>query len=209
MVEDSIPGGGINRAGSHSEPAQLTNIGGTLYFFATESDFTGRELWRINALGIAEIVEDAVPGGGITPGTGSSDVRNLTNVNGTLYFSCSDGTNGTELWRVNPGGVAVMVEDSVPGGGIRPGSASSIQGYSYFTNVGGTLYFNANDGTNGVELWRINSAGTAEIVEDAIPGGGIAPGSATSTPRSLANINGQLYFSANDGTNGVRIVANQ
>ncbi len=40
----------------------------------------------------------------------------------------------------------VLVKD------IRAGSAGSDP--RYLTNVNGTLYFRANDGANGVELWK-------------------------------------------------------
>ena len=65
---------------------------------------------------------------------------------------------------------AVMVEDAVPGGGINPGNANSSP--RSFTDVNGRLYFVANDGPNGEELWRLNGS-VAELVEDAVPGGGI------------------------------------
>ena len=42
-----------------------------------------------------------------------------------------------------------MVEDAVAGGGINPDEDSNPR---YLTNVNGTLYFQANDGTNGEEL---------------------------------------------------------
>lgn len=47
-------------------------------------------------------------------------------------------------------------------GGIQPGSGGSYP--SYLTNVGGTLFFRALDGSNGFELWRLSGSGTAEMV---------------------------------------------
>ena len=81
-----------------------------------------------------------------------SDLGNLTNVNGTLFFTAKDVTHGTELWR-SDGTVAgtSLVKD------IRSGSDSSDPGL--LTNVNGTLFFTANDGTTGRELWK--SDGTA------------------------------------------------
>ncbi|MFN9970192.1 MAG: hypothetical protein ACK58T_09875, partial [Phycisphaerae bacterium] len=116
--------GGINSRGIGSRPQEMINVSGTVYFTARRA-VHGFELWRIGASGIAEIVEDVVPGGGIAPGNTDSEARSLTNVNGRLYFIADDTVNGTELWRVNAGGTAEMVEDGVAGGGINPGSAGS------------------------------------------------------------------------------------
>jgi ELWxxDGT repeat protein len=70
----------------------------------------------------------------------------LTNVNGKLYFSANDGSDGFELWQSNgtSAGTA-MVQD------IRPGVRGSDP--AYLTNVSGHLFFSANDGTHGFELW--------------------------------------------------------
>jgi ELWxxDGT repeat protein len=95
----------------------------------------------------------------------------MANVNGTLYFRANDGTNGNELWRINATGQAEMVDDSVTGGGINPGSAGSDP--TFLTVANATLYFQATDGTNGIELWRIDASGQAVIVEDGVVGGGI------------------------------------
>jgi uncharacterized delta-60 repeat protein len=202
MVEDTVAGGGISPGSSSSNPGDLTNVNGTLYFRAFDN-VNGAELWRINSSGVAEMVEDTVAGGGISPGSSGSYPFPLTNVNGTLYFRAFDDANGFELWRINSSGVAEMVEDSVAGGGISPGSNNSSP--AYLTNVNGTLYFRANNDFNGTELWRINSSGVAEIVEDAVAGGGVKPGFASSYPSSLTNVNGTLYFRANDDFNGTEL----
>ena len=60
-------------------------------------------------------------------------------INGVSYFSATDGSNGTELWKLDVNG-ATMVKD------IAPGSASSNP--LYLTVIGSTLYFIANDGIN-------------------------------------------------------------
>jgi trimeric autotransporter adhesin len=67
-------------------------------------------------------------------------------------------------------------------------------GPSDLTNVDGKLYFAANDGKLGVELWKSNgtAAGT-KMVKDIIPG------SESSDPSDMTNVNGTLYFVANDG----------
>ncbi len=88
----------------------------------------------------------------------------LTNVNGTLYFGASDGTNGTELWKSDGTSAGtVQVRD------IRPGASDAFP--DYLTNVNGTLYFRANDGANGTELWKSDgtSAGTV-LVRNISPG---------------------------------------
>ena len=42
--------------------------------------------------------------------------RNLTNVNGTLFFAADDGTNGCELWKSDGTAAGtVLVKDIRPG----------------------------------------------------------------------------------------------
>jgi ELWxxDGT repeat protein len=133
----------------------------------------------------------------ILPSTTASSPSNTisVNVNGTenLFFTATNATNGTELWR-SDGTTAgtVMVKD------INPGTANSLP--LYLTNVDGIVYFRANDGTNGIELWRSNgtAAGTY-MVKD------IRPGTTSTAIANLYNLNGVLYFSANDGTNGLEL----
>ena len=83
----------------------------------------------------------------------------------------------------------MMVQD------IFPGSMGSDP--FDLTNVNGTVFFNANDGVHGSELWESNgtAAGTV-MVRD------IAPGNTGSNPEYLINLNGILLFTANDGIHG-------
>jgi ELWxxDGT repeat protein len=80
------------------------------------------------------------------------------------------------------------------------------------TDVNGTLFFVADDGVHGGELWVSDGtlAGT-HLVQDINPlitcdSLGSNPGSGShpcgSKPEHLANVNGTLYFAANDGTHG-------
>ncbi len=163
-------------------------VGGELYFDAADAEH-GTELWRSNGTsGGTEMVAD------IQVGTGSSNPAALTNVNGTLYFSADDGVHGAELWRSDgtPGGTT-MVED------IRTVPSPSVgSGPSELANVGGTLFFMANDGEHGQELWRSDAEGTT-MVKD------IHEGALSSEPRELSSLDGTLVFRADDGVHGAEL----
>jgi ELWxxDGT repeat protein len=81
---------------------------------------------------------------------------------------------------------------------IWPGLSDSYP--NYLANVNGTLFLQANDGTNGVELWKSDgtAAGTVMVMD-------IQPGAGSSNPLYLTNVNGMLFFAANDGTNGAEL----
>jgi ELWxxDGT repeat protein/autotransporter-associated beta strand protein len=170
-----------------SNPIELTDVGGTLYFSAADSA-NGRELWKSNGTAAGTVrVSD------INPGPGDSGPTFLTNVNGTLFFSATDGNGDTELWK----------SDGTPGGTIRvrdinPGPASS--GPSYLTAVGGTLYFTAFDDIRGNELWK--SDGT---LAGTVPVSDINPGIGSSQISELTNVGGTLFFTAFDGTSGFEL----
>ena len=62
----------------------------------------------------------------------------------------------------------------------------------------GALYFAADDGETGAELWRYDGM-TATRVTDIYPGGG------SSDPSYLTVFDGALYFSATDSVNGTEV----
>src|SRR5262249_58532624 len=70
------------------------------------------------------------------------------------------------------------------------------------TAVGGTLFFTANDGVNGEELWKSDGteAGTV-LVKDINPGSAFGYGYG-SRPYELTAVGGTLFFTADDGAHG-------
>ncbi|WP_434389161.1 ELWxxDGT repeat protein [Melittangium boletus] len=180
----------INPGSSNAFPGKLTNVNGTLYFTASNSESSYQDrLWKSDGTTAGTVlVQGTATGSGVLSITGS-----LTNVNGTLYFSATNGTSGVELWKSDGTAAGtVLVKD------LFPGSSGSSPGN--LTNINGTLYFSATHGTNGVELWKSDgtAAGTV-LVKDLFPGSG------DSSPQNLTNVNGTLYFSATHGTSGVEL----
>ncbi len=77
------------------------------------------------------------------------------------------------------------------------GSAADFVFRATFVNVGGTVFFQADDGRNGTELWRTDgtAAGTV-LVKD------ICPGACASRPEWLTAVGSELFFVASDGIHG-------
>jgi ELWxxDGT repeat protein len=77
---------------------------------------------------------------------------------------------------------------------INPGSSgSSANDFAVFN---GKLYFQADDGTHGIELWVYDGTSKPSMVAD------INSGSGWSDPRVLTVYKNKLYFQADDGTHG-------
>jgi ELWxxDGT repeat protein len=180
----------FNNAGG-SNPSYLTNINGTVYFAANDSAL-GTELWKSDGTAAGTVlVKDIYPPTTFNPSTGNPE--NLTNVNGTLFFTADDGLHYRELWK-SDGTTAgtVLVKD------ISFSTYSTT--FANLTNVNGNLFFTATENvfnTYGNELWVSDgtTAGTV-MVKD------INSGSANSNASNFVNLNGVLYFSANDGFSG-------
>jgi len=118
-------------------------------------------------------------------------------VNNILYFKGHSVSAGYELWRTD-GTVAgtFLLKD------INPGASTSL-GVSGFNPIlgasGNTVFFSANDGTNGLELWKTDgSAANTILVKDITSG-------STSTylnRNSFWTGGNGIYFMANNQVNG-------
>src|SRR5262249_1844409 len=136
---------------------------------AANDGVNGVELWKSDGTSAGTVMVKEIASGPY--GTyASSYPRSLSNVAGTLFFTADDGIHGRELWKSDgtSDGTAI-VKDILPGGdgSIDPNNFPAPT----MINVSGTLFFAANDGANGNELWKSDgtNAGTV-LVRDLAPG---------------------------------------
>ena len=179
----------INPDAGDSDPAGLTVLNGLLYFSAFEPT-NGDELYSYDpeAAAVTRLSD-------INPDTGNSEPRNLGVFEGQLYFAATDdGTTGTELYTYDPADASVALVADInrtPGAGDTGGSSFPND----LTAFQGELYFLADNGINGEEVYKYNpNTDEATLVVDinGLPG--------SSFPNDLTAFNGSLYLSANDGT---------
>lgn len=220
----------INPGVASSDPEELVNFNGELYFSAFDDVF-GRELWKTDgsSLGTVRVADISLGGTGSTPedltvvgstlyfralgdqlwksdgseggtllvadvnSTGDSQLGELTNFDGTLFFVADDGVDGQELWQTN--GQAEGTEQVLD---IQDGLMGSQPRELTVSN--GQLFFVADDGSHGSELWVSDGTpGATHLVEDII----IGPTS--SQPAQLTAVNGQLFFVATDSSHGAEV----
>ncbi|QHT70450.1 T9SS type A sorting domain-containing protein [Rhodocytophaga rosea] len=133
--------------------------------------------------------------------------ENLTAINGVVYFTGSSEKTGRELWRSDGTAAGTyQVKD------INPGISSSNP--SYLLNVNGTLFFIANyrlyynsdeSGPNpdagkgsGFELWKSDGTFTGTIKLGDFSLVNREYGWLDNIPVRLMNVNGTLFFTANN-----------
>ena len=180
MVKD------INPGFLPSVPAYITDFGGVAIFRA--SDRAGDDgLWRSDGTEAGTtMIKKVAPSVGCPPWS-----ADYATANGTLYFAGDDGVNGVELWRTDgtPDGTT-MVKEIRPGfDGLSPRSSDPCD----LTDVSGTIYFIADDGVHGRQLWRSDGTdASTTMVEDVNPPSYLYP-------QSLSAVGGTLFFVAYDG----------
>lgn len=167
-------------------PTWLTNVAGVLMFSGVTPE-KGSQLWRSTTTpdGAAQVLE-------ILPGNSGTNVQNLTNVGGVLYFLARNAwsgpfitwtSNGTTAGTVPLESVEFVFADTAPNEVVSIGSMP-----------GETLLSVTIDG-KGKELWRAAN-GSYSLVKD------IAAGDAGLAPAHLMVVEDRAYFINQFGENG-------
>ena len=79
--------------------------------------------------------------------------------------------------------------------------------YGNFTAIGNTLFFLANDGSSGTQIWKADGTTTSRV-SDIRPGGEVGEGGEgeevwiTFYPRNFTAVGNTLFFTFNDGSSG-------
>lgn len=197
----------INDGTAPSSPGPFAAIGGTVYFAASTAS-NARELWKTDGTAVNTVqVKD------ISAGTGGSNpaefvVMPPSGAASRLYFPATGSgsglsaaqATGRELWMSDgTSNGTVVVKDLVSG----PNHSMDPNLPSYLTLVGtNALYFVADDGKTGREIWKSTGSGNATQLKDIRTTSDGVGGTLGSDPTDLLNANGKLFFIADDGVNG-------
>jgi ELWxxDGT repeat protein len=189
---DTAPVGNLGGPGQpRYAPKGLTVFGGSLLFSDQDN-----ELWKVldPSPGVNPVPFDIHPAG-----MHLANASQLTVLGSTLFFAADDGASGLELWKTN--GTAAGTSQVAD---IHPGPGSSMEeiydrarSSAFAVTAGGKLFFTADDGAAGRELWKSDgtAAGTFLLAD-------IRPGSASSEIAWLTAAFDRVYFVADDGVHG-------
>lgn len=167
---------------SEAQVSELHFFNDQLFCAYGGDESVGKELYRVDVeTGELELIAD------INEGPSDGGIDWLTDYDGKLFFNGYDPQHKGRLYAYDP------MADSI----VYYQLPLASPGFAWFQVYNDQLYFAAQTGTTGKELYRFDAAtGTIEIAAD------IEPGQSGSNPQSLVVFNDKLYFTADNDEYG-------
>jgi trimeric autotransporter adhesin len=228
LIKDIVPGPGV------SDPEDIVSTAPRTTFFRAWDKKHGEELWKTDGTEkgttlIKDINPDSPPGARCDQGEcgipkGWSHPDTVTVMGKQVFFAADDGKHGVELWKSDgtKKGTTLVKDINTVKGNSNPNDDRAVNQSAEVEKlfaVGKTLYFRANDGKHGVELWK--SDGTergTKLVKDINPAAP-APTDDCKSEKSCVGSSWvdditvvgktaagrRIYFTAIDGKHGVEL----
>src|SRR5215212_4164568 len=230
IVKDIVPGPGDSGAEDFVTIAPKTTL-----FRAWDKKY-GEELWKTDGTEkgttlVKDINPDLPPGArcdqsdcGIPKGWSHPDTP--TAMGNTLFFAADDGKHGVELWKSDgtEKGTTLVKDINTVKGNSNPNDKGDAINRSAEVEklyvVGKTLYFRANDGKHGVELWKTDGTNKGtKLVKNINPAAPAPTTTACKREKSCAGsswvddiavvgktaASRRIYFTAKDGKHGLEL----
>ena len=163
-------------------------VNNELYFnqVSFANNLTTESLWKTDGTAAGTVLVKE-----LRRASGQRSMQSMTNAGGTLYFVANDGLHGKELWRSDGTTAGTVLVADIRTGQYATTNAPRGSEPRDLTFMNGVLFFTADNGIHGRELWRTNgTADGAILVND------LNAGSKGSDPVNLSAVDGKLYFSA-------------
>lgn len=177
------PDGATPGSGSRIHPQYLTVLGSRLFFLANGAK--GKVLWTSNgrSSGTKPVFSPSAP-------SQPQEPRGFVAVQGRLFFIARDVNEARGLY----------MSDGSAGGTTRVSPAGLKISGSGIASINSDVFFAADDGATGTELWKTDTGGARPaIVSD------IEQGRASSGPQELTVVGNVLFFSARTAAAGAEV----
>src|SRR5690606_30222545 len=151
----------LNSGVLSSSPKGLVVIGGKLYFSAVTASY-GRELYAYSGSGSPVRLTDLNPGAG--DGVLAASPVSIGYLYTGVYFAGTNSGNKYQLYKYEPATNSTSLVYTI--------NATGNSEAAHFCVYINKLFFSADDGVNGKELWVYDGEHTPKMVADINTGAG-------------------------------------